>query len=87
MLILLFASAVAGANNRLDVASNIEVAHNLNFPGVQQFYQIIEYDVHHVFVEDSAIPILVDVKLEALKFYTPFAGHVLDVKRGKVRKA
>ena len=48
--------------------------------------EIFENDVYYMFVKNLDVTKRVDVKLQALKFDTPFVGNILEPNNCKVRE-
>ncbi len=75
---------VASSDDRLDVAANAEIAHDCHFPWVEKIHQIVEDPIRNIFVKDSLVTKLVQIKLEAFQFHAPIFRNVLDLNGGKV---
>ena len=84
---LLSLRLMLSANNRLDVAANIKVTDYFNLPRLKKFDEVIENHVHDVFVKNTAVAVLIEIKLEALEFNAPIARNVFDVNCREVRKS
>src|SRR5436190_16345782 len=74
------------ADNRFDVAANVEVAFDLDAYGVAGRDEIFQDDVDDVLVKNFHLAERVDIELEALEFDAAFVWHVLDANDGEVRK-
>jgi len=77
---------VSGGHNGFDVSTHAEITDHFDFPGIKELNQIIQNHIGDVFVKNSAIAKLIDVKLEAFQFDAILPRHVFDVKGGEIGK-
>ena len=78
---------VASRDDGLDVATNAKVADDRHFPRIEKIHQIVEDSIRNIFVKNSLVAKLVQIKLEALQFHAPVFRNVFDLNGGKVREA
>src|ERR1017187_2159135 len=76
--------AMADPDDRLDVASHVEVPHDFAVAGFEERDQVTEDDVDHILVVDVPVAVPVDVQLQRLQLDASWPRHVTDMQGGEV---
>jgi len=79
--------AVAGGDHGLDVAADVEIAHDLDPLGVEFRDEVVEDTIDDILVEDVFGAVVIDIELQRFEFDTAGVRHVTDNNRRKVGKA
>jgi hypothetical protein len=77
-------TAVLGGDDRLDVASNVEIANDFRPARRADRNQVIQNSVDRCFVEEMLVAVAVQVELERLEFNDKAMRHITYVNSGEV---
>src|SRR5215213_2690381 len=77
---------VACPDDGLDVATNVEVAFDLDAQWIAGRDEVFENDVDDVLVKDLHVAKRVYVELQTLQFDTALVGNVFETDGGEIRK-
>ena len=75
-----------GADDRLDIPPNVEVAPHFHLPGLARFNEVIQNLVHRALVKDGNIAVRVEIELQGLELDARVARLVLDMDYAEIGK-
>lgn len=85
--LLMLAVAAVGEGMDADSAPGHEDSLHLEIAGIHQLPEVVEYDVHAVFMEVSMVAEAEEIELEALALNHPVVRDIADADFRKVRLA
>ena len=76
-----------GEDDRLDIATHIEVGDHAHPAWGEQGDQVVEDRIARRLVADLPLAIAVDIELQTLQFDDILIWHIVNADRGKIGKA